>query len=66
MQCKPQTCPYYGHSTQRIHDYHIQKIKDIPAFGSYTVLLLRKKDIATNHLVSISMKALTFFLAIIG
>ena len=43
MQRKPHTCPCCGHSTQRVHDYHKQKIKDIPAFGSYMIILLRKR-----------------------
>lgn len=43
MQRKPHTCPCCGHSTQHIHDYRKQKIKDIPAFGSHTILLLRKR-----------------------
>ena len=43
MERKPHTCPCCGHSTQRVHDYRKQKIKDIPAFGSYTIILLRKR-----------------------
>ena len=40
---KPHTCPCCGHSTNSIHDYRIQKIKDIPAFGHNTLFLLRKR-----------------------
>jgi len=40
---KPHTCPCCGHLTNSIHDYRIQKIKDISAFGSHTFLLLRKR-----------------------
>ncbi len=43
MQRKLHACPCCGHSTQRIHDYRRQKIKDIPSFGSHTLLLLRKR-----------------------
>lgn len=43
IQRKPHTCPCCGHSTQKVHDYRLQKIKDIPAFGDHTVLLLRKR-----------------------
>lgn len=40
---KPQTCPCCHHSTNAIHDYRIQKNKDIPAFGHNTLFLLRKR-----------------------
>ena len=43
MKRKPHTCPCCGHSTQRVHDYRKQKIKYILTFGSYTIILLRKR-----------------------
>lgn len=43
MQVKPHACPRCGEWTKKTHDYRIQPIKDIPAFGKQTVLLLRKR-----------------------
>lgn len=40
---KPHPCPRCHYSTHSIHDYRIQKVKDIPAFGCNTLLLLRKR-----------------------
>ena len=37
------SCPRCNSSTDKIHDYRIQRIKDISAFGCYTYLLLRKR-----------------------
>lgn len=43
MQRKKQKCPCCGNSTNTIHDYRKQKIKDIPAFGKKVFLILRKR-----------------------
>ena len=40
---KPQVCPCCGQTTTYIHDYRIQKIRDIPFQGKETFLLLRKR-----------------------
>ena len=40
---KPHVCPYCHHTTNVVHDYRIQKIKDIPGLGLQTILLLRKR-----------------------
>jgi transposase len=40
---KPLSCPCCNHVTDAIHDYRLQPIKDIPAFGNHTILLLRKR-----------------------
>lgn len=40
---KPHVCPCCGHETNCVHDYRSQRIKDIPAFGKHTVLILRKR-----------------------
>ena len=40
---KPHICPCCHHTTNTIHDYRIQKIKNIPGLGFQTVLLLRKR-----------------------
>lgn len=39
-------CPRCGTKTDRIHDYRIQPVRDIPSLGKHTVLLLRKKRYA--------------------
>ena len=40
---KPQICPCCGRTTKYIHDYRMQKIRDIPFQGKETFLLLRKR-----------------------
>ena len=37
------SCPRCNSNTDKIHDYRIQKIKDISSFGSHTILHLRKR-----------------------
>lgn len=37
------SCPSCNSSTEKIHDYRIQRIKDISSFGSHTILHLRKR-----------------------
>ena len=36
-------CPSCGFETDQIHDYRTQMIRDIAAFGKYTILVLRKR-----------------------
>ena len=43
MPRKIHRCPCCNNSTDKIHDYRIQKIKDISSFGSRTILYLRKR-----------------------
>lgn len=38
-----QVCPCCNHSTKYVHDYRIQKIRDIPFQGKETFLLLHKR-----------------------
>lgn len=40
---KPHVCPKCGKTTAKVHDYRNQRIKDIPAFGKQTVLILHKR-----------------------
>jgi transposase len=40
---KPHVCPCCGHQTSYVHDYRCQTVKDIPAFGKHTSLILRKR-----------------------
>ena len=42
------TCPCCGAETDRIHDYRIQPVKDIPSLGKHTVLLFRKRRYACS------------------
>lgn len=43
MQRKPHKCPCCGESTDKIHDYREQSIKDIPVFGKKLIIHLRKR-----------------------
>lgn len=43
MPVKPHICPECGKITSKVHDYRKQRIKDIPAFGKKTVLVLNKR-----------------------
>lgn len=43
LPIKTMHCPCCGAITSSVHDYRIQKIKDIPAFGKYVLLYLRKR-----------------------
>jgi len=43
MPRKVHTCPSCGCGTDQIHDYRNQRIKDISAYGRYTILHLRKR-----------------------
>lgn len=49
MQKKPHECPCCGTTTNTIHDYRKQIIKDIPAFGKHVVLILNKRRYACKH-----------------
>ena len=40
---KNHICPCCQNKTDKVHDYRNQVIKDIPAFGKPTVLILRKR-----------------------
>lgn len=43
LERKIHKCPCCGTATDNIHDYRRQVIKDIPAYGKNTVLILRKR-----------------------
>lgn len=36
-------CPCCSEQTDRVHDYRLQRVKDIPAFGKQVTLVLRKR-----------------------
>lgn len=40
---KPHSCPVCGESTDKVHDYREQEVKDISSFGKFTILHLRKR-----------------------
>ena len=44
-----QHCPCCCAATRAVHDYRMQKIKDLPAFGMDVILLLRKRRYRCNH-----------------
>ena len=43
MSRKIHICPCCNASTDNLHDYRKQSIKDIPAFGKFTFIVLRKR-----------------------
>jgi transposase len=43
MPLKPHACPCCGQQTGRVHDYRLQPVKDIPAFGKHVILIMRKR-----------------------
>jgi len=43
MNRKTHKCPRCGKETNKIHDYRMQKVKDISSFGNYTYIHLRKR-----------------------
>ena len=40
---KAHRCPCCGQETDCVHDYRLQPVKDIPAFGTQVILLYRKR-----------------------
>lgn len=42
-------CPRCGNETSKVHDYRIQDIKDIPAFGRQTILRIHKRRYVCKH-----------------
>lgn len=49
MKRKPHKCPCCNEKTDRIHDYRLQKIKDIHAFGKQVYINLRKRRYVCKH-----------------
>ncbi|MEG2928998.1 MAG: transposase family protein, partial [Oscillospiraceae bacterium] len=49
MPLKEQICPCCGCKTTSVHDYRIQKIKDIPSFGNASLLVVRKRRYKCKH-----------------
>lgn len=43
MEKRIHCCPSCGERTSKVHDYRIQKVKDIPTFGNFTILHLKKR-----------------------
>ena len=46
---KPHKCPCCNTFTDKIHDYRVQVIKDIPAFGKFLLISLRKRRYVCPH-----------------
>lgn len=40
---KEVVCPQCGHTTKKVHDYRVQKVRDIPYNGKYVTIRLRKR-----------------------
>ena len=49
MERKRHNCICCGTATDTIHDYRLQKIKDIPSFGKNVVIMLRKRRCRCPH-----------------
>ena len=49
MERKRHNCICCGAATDTIHDYRLQKIKDIPSFGKNVVIMLRKRRYRCPH-----------------
>lgn len=45
---KEHSCPFCQKKTAKIHDYRLQKVKDLPCFGKNTTLILRKRRYACS------------------
>lgn len=43
LERKPYKCPNCGCVTDCVHDYRVQVIKDIPSFGKFVYIHLRKR-----------------------
>ena len=60
MERKRHNCICCGTATDTIHDYRLQKIKDIPSFGKNVVIMLRKGATAARIAVKGFMKKTPF------
>lgn len=49
LERKEQTCPCCCSHTNKIHDYRLQKINDIPILGKRAYLMLRKRRYVCPH-----------------
>ena len=49
MERKRHNCICCGTATDTVHDYRLQKIKDIPSFGKNVVIMLRKRRYRCPH-----------------
>ena len=49
IERKPHTCPCCKTITDKVHDYRVQIIKDIPAFGKFIFISLRKRRYVCPH-----------------
>lgn len=49
LRRKPHICPCCGQTSDTIHDYRMQKVKDIPAFGKLVSIEMRKRRYRCAH-----------------
>jgi len=49
LQKSVHICPRCGNETSKVHDYRIQDVKDIPAFGMKTILRIHKRRYVCKH-----------------
>ena len=52
---KPHKCPIRGSVTNKIHDYRIQRVKDVSIMGKKTYLVLRKRRYVCKKCVFTSL-----------
>ena len=65
MPRKPHNCPCCHTSTDKIHDYRKQRIKDIPAFGKSTTILFGNAGMYAQIAASAFTRIFPFFHGII-
>lgn len=49
MKRQEHICPICGERTDKVHDYRLQKVKDIPAFGKLVTIILSKRRYRCTH-----------------
>ena len=63
LERKLHKCPCCGNFTDKIHDYRVQVIKDIPAFGNKCFFILKREDTVVPAVRALP-KIIRFFLVI--
>ena len=68
LERKTHICPDCGAETDKIHDYRIQVIKDIPIYNKNAFIFLNlfflKSDVIAANAENASMKIIPFYLVI--
>ena len=64
MKRKPHKCPCCGAKTDKIHDYRLQHIKYIHAFGNHVYINIRKHRYVCKHCAKRFYENIDFLLVI--